>query len=383
MNVCFVNFTPYGTQGNTDFHTLSQTLARQGEDVTAIGIQEDPNSKKQITRLENGVTVHELPIERDVHSTNLLSFCKHAQRIIAANSFDVVHVFSFRGAGLLATLAKVHNRWPDTTWIYHLTQVSFNQKHWKYSLSNELSRWESTAFDQVLSYNDAILKEVYGKSVSESETFHLLPIGVEIERFKLSTAARHRRRHELGFENEILLVSVGTLNSERNISAFLHGFADAIRAMDISIHLIFIGDGNNKQNLIDLSEGLNIANKITFLGRVPFDEIPEYLSAADIGISHISPTTPQRIQPPLKVPEYLANGVPVLATATAGNKTYIEDSYNGLLYNEEIDSISSAIQQSIIDETWKHMRDNCMDSAQRFSIKEIASELIIIYENSL
>lgn len=381
MRICLINYTPYGTQGNTNMYKLSQSLENQGEDVTVIGIQQKLSDDKHIIRSVNDVQVHELAIERDVHSKKLLAFCKHASEIINNSFFDIIHVFSFRGAGLVPLLTPADWITGNTSWIYQLIQVSFNRQPWRNWLSNNLLRLESSLFDRVITSNDAILQEVYGKTSTESDTLHVLPLGVDTERFHRDTDARCRRREELGLDDEVVLISVGSMNYERKLSNFLRGFVLATDDTDRSLHLLFVGDGEAKTHLSDLAVELDVDDRITFLGRVPFDQVPGYLSAADLGVSHISPTTPQSIQPALKVPEYLANGLPVLATETTGNAIYIEDGHNGFLYRERPDCIAEAIQQAVSKQQWKRMRDDCTASVQRFGMDELASNLITIYEN--
>lgn len=379
MRVCLINYTPYGTQGNTIVYKRSQSLARRGHKVNVIGIRKDTSATERRDRSVGGVQVHELPIERDVHSQKLLSFCARASNIVTTGSFDIVHVFSFRGAGLVPLLSPTRLL-GATKWVYELIQVSFNRQPWKYRLSNELLAIESWLYDCVITSSDAILEEVYGKRSAKSELLHVLPLGVDTDRFRRDQAARRRRRAEFGLNDEIVLISVGSMNYERKLSIFLRGFARAVEAAGSQLHLVFVGDGEAKSDLIELATDLGVTDSTMFLGRVPFDEVPEYLSAADLGVSHISPTTPQSIQPALKVSEYLANGLPVLATETNGNSIYIEDGYNGFLYREQPDLIADAIQRAI-DGDWEQLRSDCVNSVKQYDTDQLAKQLTEIYDN--
>lgn len=51
---------------------------------------------------------------------------------------------------------------------------------------------------------------------------------------------------------------------------------------DIDIRLILIGDGSMKNEFIDLSNKLNIADRVVFAGAVPHQEIKKYFMLADV-----------------------------------------------------------------------------------------------------
>lgn len=56
-----------------------------------------------------------------------------------------------------------------------------------------------------------------------------------------------------------------------------------------------------------------------WIGRVPADQVPRYLSAARVGISFRKPTFSQIAASPTKIPEYLAAGLPVVSNSGIGD----------------------------------------------------------------
>jgi glycosyltransferase involved in cell wall biosynthesis len=59
---------------------------------------------------------------------------------------------------------------------------------------------------------------------------------------------------------------------------------------------------------------LGVAERVDFLGRRPPEELPELLAGADVGLAASAPVPFRRYAAPLKVVEYMAAGLPVLAT---------------------------------------------------------------------
>lgn len=111
--------------------------------------------------------------------------------------------------------------------------------------------------------------------------------------------------------------------------ARLHG------AGDRRFGAVFIGDGPERAAAERLAQGLP---GITFTGALPHSELPAALASADIGVA---PFDPMRHAPlrlgfywsPLKIYEYMAVGLPVVAPALPRLRRLVEHGHEGLLYD--------------------------------------------------
>lgn len=116
-----------------------------------------------------------------------------------------------------------------------------------------------------------------------------------------------------GIEPEdFVLGFVGSLSSQHAIEEMFAGFAERIGDCD-DVHLLIVGnnpgDRSRVTTLEDRVKNLGIADKTTFVGRVPHSEIPRYISAFDAGYGVTYPHHPAT---PMKIYEYLACGRPVI-----------------------------------------------------------------------
>src|SRR5206468_13012588 len=126
-----------------------------------------------------------------------------------------------------------------------------------------------------------------------------------------------RRRAEVGAElslgAEPTLVCAGRLNFEK-------GFDVAIRAMlEIcdqvpNARLVVVGDGEEQTALARLADELGLAHNVSFVGRQPSDQVARYMAAADV---FLFPTQREEAAP-LVLPQAMACGVPVVASAIGG-----------------------------------------------------------------
>lgn len=85
------------------------------------------------------------------------------------------------------------------------------------------------------------------------------------------------------------ILFAGRLVKEKNVDLIIKAFKDLNRD-DVILNIV--GDGNEKNNLIEISKGLE--NRVVFHGSIPPKKIPEYFKGADVFIS-LNPHEPYGI----------------------------------------------------------------------------------------
>jgi glycosyltransferase involved in cell wall biosynthesis len=99
----------------------------------------------------------------------------------------------------------------------------------------------------------------------------------------------------------------------------------------LNIRVLVVGDGPSQSALKTWAHDHNLDSVVTFTGRVGYEQIPEYLSAMDIGVSPRSTFYAS----PMKVPEYMATGLAVVAPRMPNIEDLIVDGRTGLLFTPE------------------------------------------------
>jgi glycosyltransferase involved in cell wall biosynthesis len=127
---------------------------------------------------------------------------------------------------------------------------------------------------------------------------------------------------------------------------------DAIRLLRAKgrpdIAAVFIGDGPELPSVRAAAEGLS---GVTFTGAVSHACMPAYIAAADIGVAPFdvgahAPLSIDFYWSPLKIFEYMACGLPVVAPGIPRLRQIVADSREGLLYEPgKIDSLAGALEQ--------------------------------------
>ena len=152
------------------------------------------------------------------------------------------------------------------------------------------------------------LSELYGIDRSR---WRVMPCGVNESIFRPGDRAEARRQLDLPSETFALL-HVGSLYDWRGLDVLLDGLATLSDDDVPDWQLWLVGDGGERSRLSDQAQALGIGEKVRFFGQVPYDEVPTWLRAADVGVVVYKPT---RSVPgdPMKIYEYMASGLPVLA----------------------------------------------------------------------
>ena len=114
----------------------------------------------------------------------------------------------------------------------------------------------------------------------------------------------------------------------------LEKLVEAAEYLDGSV-LVMIGDGDGKKSFIELSEKLNLSDRVRFLGRIPFDEIPVYISSADLGITCMpNDCFNHSYNIYNRLFYYIACGIPVASSNTPERRKLIERYDMGVVFDE-------------------------------------------------
>jgi glycosyltransferase involved in cell wall biosynthesis len=152
---------------------------------------------------------------------------------------------------------------------------------------------------------------------------HAIANGVNVERFA-STAKVQRRSAE-----ESVIGFVGTLKPWHGVDLLVRAFA-GVRRRNPRTRLMVVGDGPMRESLVELAEELGVRDAIDWLGSVDASAVPTWLAKFDIAVAPY-PRLEGFYFSPLKVFEYMAGGVPVVASRIGQISDIITDGVDGLL----------------------------------------------------
>jgi D-inositol-3-phosphate glycosyltransferase len=171
----------------------------------------------------------------------------------------------------------------------------------------------------------------------------VVPCGVDLERFRPMPKPAARRL--LGWPiDETIALFVGRFDPLKGIDRLLGAFArlDARR-----YRLVLVGgDGKacgETRRLAAVAQGLGLEERVTFVGRVAHEKLPQYYSAADVLViaSHYESFG-------LVGLESLACGTPVVSTAVGAMDRIIRDGKTGYIVREDRPEAMAAAIEAVV-----------------------------------
>jgi glycosyltransferase involved in cell wall biosynthesis len=137
---------------------------------------------------------------------------------------------------------------------------------------------------------------------------------------------------------------------------------DLVRAFKVlppDSRLLIVGDGPERSAIEAEVVGVQPEGRVIITGAVPHDQVPSYLAAMDIAVAPYS-AQPDFYFSPLKVVEYLAAGLPVVATAQGDLSQLVGDA--GVCVKPgSLDELGDALRQLLTDH---EMRGRMASSAR-------------------
>ena len=156
----------------------------------------------------------------------------------------------------------------------------------------------------VVCVSEPVADWVRGLGGADPASVHVVPNGVDTRRFTPVEVRRRPSAFTFGF--------VGTLKP-------WHGVEDLVLAMrlvrrhDPACRLLVVGDGPERQRLVELAARHGLSGAVEFTGAADPADVPHHLARMDVAVAPYPPTEDFYFSP-LKIYEYLAAGLAVVTS---------------------------------------------------------------------
>ena len=252
--------------------------------------------------------------------------------------------------------------------------VPFSQAFVEDIVVEGLARYLSRC-QHIITPSDSI-KEALAHYAGLTDRVTTIPTGIDVEPYQNADGRPVRKQY--GWEKETVLVSIGRLANEKNFSTLLDAVAQVMSQQN-DVRLMLIGDGPQREDLEKHTQTLGIAGKVKFTGRLPFEEIPNHLKAADLFV-FASVTETQG----LVTMEAMATGLPVVAVAATGTSDAVTNGQEGLLTENDSDALAEAIRQVLADqEMFARFKTAAVEKAKTFDLVAQAQKAVNVYEQAI
>jgi glycosyltransferase involved in cell wall biosynthesis len=170
------------------------------------------------------------------------------------------------------------------------------------------------------------LKQIWVNMGVPDRKIEVIPFGVETDLFNTQVNGQSIRKILGIAKDDIAIISTRSFFPHYNIECLVKAAKEIVKKHS-NVKFIIKGEGPLKGHIKGLVEKLDIKQYMRFIDVLPYQEIPQYLAAADIYVStsFVDSTS-------VSLLEAMACGLPPITTDIAGNREWIKNGMNGLLY---------------------------------------------------
>jgi len=231
----------------------------------------------------------------------------HKANLLFSNDLDTLLpnylVSRLRSSNLIYDSHEYFTETPE------LVTRKFVQGVWK-----KIEQWIFPKLKDVITVNDSIARlfqEKYGNEVAVVRNIPPRP-----DELKMITP-----KYNIESGKPIVLLQGSGINIHRGAEELV----EAMQFVEVA-QLVIVGGGDVIAKLKNMAGDLNLEHKITFIPKVPLEELRFYTSKAAIGVSMDKDTNINyRFMLPNKIFEYIHSGVPVLVSPMIEMKKIVDE----------------------------------------------------------
>jgi L-malate glycosyltransferase len=244
---------------------------------------------------------------------------------------------------LYSNLMGVPAAWLARTAIIISSRRDLSNWWWYTPRRRKLLRHIQGLSTQIIVNCDAIRNDLVAKDSFKPDNIQVIYNGIDADHF-LQVPGDRSRVIPGARKKEKLIAVVANMHMLIKGHSDLVEAARAVRSVDRRAKFILIGDGRQRSSVEQLVRETGLQDHFTFLGHRT--DVPQLLSCCDMGV--LASTTEGL---PNAVLEYLAAGLPVVATNVGGIPEIIENEVSGLLVPPHTPSaLAAAILRLLSDD---------------------------------
>jgi glycosyltransferase involved in cell wall biosynthesis len=271
-----------------------------------------------LTRLQgSGISVVEFHPRGGIDSLRGAWQLFRLAKFLSRERFDVVHTHDL-WSNLMGVPAAFLARVP----VIISSQRDLSHLPWYRGKRTVWLRRIRSLSSMVLANANPIREQLIQEGHLRPEKVRVVHNGVEVEKFNRTSCDSHIVFANAGGGTRIVLV--GNMTSEvKGHRVLINAAAIIVREFQ-DVRFVLVGDGSYRKQFEAQVGELGLEKHFLFLGRR--EDVPEILAACDIAVL---PSKTEGL--PNALLEYLAAGLPTVASNVGGNAEIVKDGVTGLL----------------------------------------------------
>lgn len=246
------------------------------------------------------------------------------EKLITKNRIELVHARSH----IPATIGLALKRRCGVKMIFDvrglLADEYVDANHWQlgsvaYKITKAMERRALAGADGVVTLTEKIwpLLQSWPGLSGRDVTHTVVPCCTSLDLFKFNQESRTRLRSQLGISEKFTFVYSGSIDGWYLTKEMAEFFA-FVRSKRSDAHFLWLTPARHER-IRELMQSMDIPDEHFTIQAATVAQVPDYLSASDVGIAFIKPCFSKLASSPTKYAEYLACGLPLVINAGIGD----------------------------------------------------------------
>jgi len=374
-------YPPYINGVSTSVLMLKKALEKKGHQVFVVTV----NNEGMEYKFENDETIIRIPgIPIGIYDYRLTSIYPiKAVNTIRKWNLDVIHSHTEFGIGTFARFMSkqfniplvhtYHTMYED--YIHYITKGYFDSSSKKIVEYLTLFYCDKTANELIVPTKKTY--DLFKEKYEVNKNIHIIPTGIEIDRFYIENVDKQKvkglkQKYQI-LKNEFSIVFVGRLAKEKNIEFLIEKHKELVK-YNQDAKLLIIGDGPDMEEYRKLVHKLKLEENIILVGRVPYDEMPNYYHLADVFV-----TASQTETQGLTVIEAMAAGITPVCIKDESFENVVIDGLNGRLFKNKNEYIKIMKELMEHPDVLSTLANQARVNAEAYSSKYYAERVLDVY----
>lgn len=352
MRVCMLAYTFY--ENDNRVRRYAETLARRGDTVDAIALRRPGQGSFEVIQ---GVNVHRIQgrTKNEKHPLTflfrLLLFSLRSFWMLSVaqlkQGYDLVHVHSipdflvfsaliprFTGA---AIILDIHDIVPEL----YASKFRVSPQSFLFGALLLVEKWSIRFSHHAIIANHLWCERIAGRSASPLKCTTIL----NYPDLNIFTPEKYTAN---AASKDFTLCYPGTLSWHQGVDLILSAMA-VLKDKVPQLKLIVFGDGPERAALNEMIERLSLENRVSMSSGVAIEKIAEAMACVQLGVEPKRKSTFGDEALSTKILEFMAMGVPVVASETTINRRYFSDDEVEYFRSEDVKDLADAINRMVND----------------------------------
>jgi len=183
---------------------------------------------------------------------------------------------------------------------------------------------------------------------------------------------------------KVRFIYIGSMVQHRQLDTVFKAIkAVSEKRDDFVVH--FLGRDKSEGYYPDLIKQLEIEDFVTLLPLIPYSEVPQRLTEYDAAMAYVPyEPTDWTYHPTLKILEYRAVGIPIIASDVAPNFDSVENDQNGILCANTTEDFTNAMLKFVEDPQYRaRVKENALQMREGLTWQEAAQMYEDLYTELL